>query len=105
MPNWLPVPGIRSTDYHWASTSARTYRQSDRFTLTSVHKRIPTLVVSEENLLTVSVSNPVAIQPNALFILGTRLLEVAQLTQRVESKSLHIGTTVSNTIYPTSRCV
>lgn len=49
----------------------------DRFTLTSVHKRIPTLVVSEENLVTVSVSNPVAIQPNSLFILGTRLLEVA----------------------------
>ena len=28
----------------------------DRFTLTSVHKRIPTLVVNQENLLTVSVS-------------------------------------------------
>ena len=35
----------------------------DTFTLTSVHKRIPTLVVSEENLLTVSVSNPVKSSP------------------------------------------
>lgn len=50
----------------------------DRFTLSSVHKRIPTLVVNQDVLLTVSVSNPIAIQPNALFIVGTRLLEVAQ---------------------------
>jgi hypothetical protein len=50
---------------------------SDRFTLTSVHKRIPTLVVNNDTLLTVSPSNPVAIQENALFILGTRLLTIS----------------------------
>lgn len=46
----------------------------NRFTLTSVHKRIPTFVVNDDNLLMVTGS--VAIQPSELFILGTRLLEV-----------------------------
>lgn len=48
--------------------------QSDRYTLTSIHKRIPTFVVNDNNLL--MVSNPVTLQPHALFILGTRILEV-----------------------------
>ena len=46
----------------------------NRFTLTSVHKRIPTFVVNEDNLLMVTGS--VALQPTTLFILGTRMLEV-----------------------------
>lgn len=47
---------------------------SDQFTLTSVHKRIPTLVVTPAGLMTVNGNVP--IQSGTLFIVGTRLIEV-----------------------------
>ncbi len=46
----------------------------NRYTLSSVHKRIPTFVVNNDTLLMIGGS--VAIEQNALFVLGTRLIEV-----------------------------
>ena len=47
---------------------------TDRFTLTSVHKRIPTLVFNQNGLVTVSGS--VAIENGSMFVIGTRIIEV-----------------------------